>query len=261
MRNFLENFNFSNKNIFVIGGSGLIGSSVIKNFENLKGKVFNLDIKKSKNNNAKFIKFDCTKLNGIENLLTDIFKNHGYPDIVINCSYPYDKNWSKCSSKNIKIDYLKKNTEYHLLSYTWISKIVAEKMKSKKIKGKIINMTSIYGFLGQDLQLYKNTNLKDNLAYSIIKGGIINLTRQLSSIYGKFGITVNCLSSGGVEGKVAGTKKKQSKIFKINYSKKTPLGRLAKPEEISSVIVFLSSGASNYISGANIIVDGGWSII
>ena len=77
MRNFLENFNFSNKNIFVIGGSGLIGSSVIKNFENLKGKVFNLDIKKSKNDNAKFIKFDCTKLNGIENLLTDILKTMG----------------------------------------------------------------------------------------------------------------------------------------------------------------------------------------
>ena len=74
-----------------------------------------------------------------------------------------------------------KNIEIHLSSYAWLSKIVATKMVKNNIKGSIINMNSIYGLLGQDMTIYEKTSIKDNMPYSIIKGGLVNLTRQMAS--------------------------------------------------------------------------------
>ena len=156
---------------------------------------------------------------------------------------------------------MRKNIDIHLNSYAWISKLIAEKMKKNKKKGSIINMSSIYGVVGQDLTIYKNTPLKENFTYSIVKGGIVSFTRQMASYYGKDGIRINCISSGGVEGHSAGISKKQNITFLKNYSNKVPLKRLAKSSEISNVIIFTSSDAATYITGANIIVDGGWTII
>ena len=71
-------------------------------------------------------------------------------------------------------------------------------MKTKKIAGSITNFSSIYGLLGQDMNIYKNTGIKENMTYSIIKGGIISLTRQMASYYGKYNIRINNLCAGGV---------------------------------------------------------------
>ena len=71
-------------------------------------------------------------------------------------------------------------------------------MVKNNINGSIINMNSIYGLLGQDLSVYEKTSIKENMSYSIIKGGLANLTRQMASYYGKFGIRINSICSGGV---------------------------------------------------------------
>ena len=122
-------------------------------------------------------------------------------------------------------------------------------------------LSSIYGFLGQNMEMYKNTKMRENMNYSIIKGGIINLTRQLASYYGKFNIRVNTISPGGIIGSAKGLSKTQDIKFVKNYSKLTPLKRMGKPEEIASAIIFLASDSSSYITGSNLIIDGGWSII
>ena len=116
-------------------------------------------------------------------------------------------------------------------------------------------MGSIYGIVGQDLNTYLGTDMKESMTYSIIKGGLTNLSRQMASYYGKFNIRINTVCPGGVEDL------KQTSMFKKNYSKKTPLKRLAKPHEVASAILFLSSDASSYITGTSLIVDGGWTAI
>ena len=103
--------------------------------------------------------------------------------------------------------------------------------------------------------------MRENMTYAIIKGGIINLVRQMSAYYGKYSIRVNCLSPGGLYGHNAGKSKNQKRSFLERYEKKTPLSRLGYPHEISKSIIFLCSPNSSYITGSNLIVDGGISII
>ena len=96
--------------------------------------------------------------------------------------------------------------------------------------------------------------MRENVSYAMIKGGILNLIRQMASYYGDFNIKINCISPGGV-------KDKQNKRFIKNYSKEFLLRRMAHVDEIASVIAFLSMDASSYITGSNLVVDGGWTII
>ena len=133
-------------------------------------------------------------------------------------------------------------------------------IRAKK-SGSIIQLSSIYGIVGQDLSIYKGTKMKESMSYSIIKGGINNLTRQMASFYGQFSIRVNTISPGGVEGKIAGHKNKQSSKFIKIYSRKTALKRMAHPDDIAPAVVFLVSDAGSYITGFNLIIDGGWTII
>ena len=103
--------------------------------------------------------------------------------------------------------------------------------------------------------------MRENITYSLIKGGISNYIRTMAPILSKKNIRINSICSGGVEGHISGQNKSQSKQFKLNYSKKVPIGRLAYPKEIAGSIVFLCSDLSSYVTGTNLIVDGGFSAI
>ena len=154
-----------------------------------------------------------------------------------------------------------KNVEIHMNSYAWLAKMVAEKMVKNKIKGSIISLNSIYGLLGQDLNIYEKTSMTENMPYTMIKGGLVNLTRQMASYYGGFDVRVNSICSGGLIGHVAGKSSAQEKQFIKNYEKKVPLKRLGNSEEVANVVTFIASDAASYITGSNILVDGGWTII
>ena len=103
--------------------------------------------------------------------------------------------------------------------------------------------------------------MKENMTYATIKGGITNLTRQMASYYGKYNIRVNTICPGGIFGPVAGKSDKQNPIFVEQYSNRTPLKRLGNPDEIASTVLFLASDAASYITGATIMVDGGWTAV
>ena len=103
--------------------------------------------------------------------------------------------------------------------------------------------------------------MKENMPYSIIKGGIINFTRQMASYYGRNNIRINTICPGGIKGLVKGVRNNQEKNFIKNYSNKVPLGRLANANEIAYPVLFLASDCSSYITGITLMVDGGWSII
>ena len=121
--------------------------------------------------------------------------------------------------------------------------------------GSVVNMASIYGIVGNDFTIYKNTGgLTSPAAYSAIKGGIINFTRYLASYYGGNNIRVNCVSPGGVINE-------QNENFIKQYESKVPLKRMARSEEIAPAVTFLLSEESSYITGHNLVIDGGWTAI
>ena len=119
-------------------------------------------------------------------------------------------------------------------------------------RGSVINVASIYGVLGPDLGLYEGTAMGNPAAYAASKGGLIQLTRWLATVLGPRGIRVNAISPGGVE-------RGQPESFRDRYIARTPLGRMAVEEDFKGVVAWLASDLSAYVTGQNIMVDGGWS--
>lgn len=261
--NYLDKFRLNGKIIFVTGGVGLIGTEVTKALAEAGGKVVILDIDEKKSSeiiknlkkegkNVEFEEFDVTKLDKIDSFIDTLKSKYGRIDVWVNTAYPKTSDWSS------KVEYLsleswQKNVDMHLNSYSWISRKVCLIMKEQK-GGSLINFGSIYGVVGNNFSVYEGTNLTSPMAYSAIKGGIANLDRYLASYFGEFNIRVNTICPGGV---ING----QNETFVKNYSKNTPLKRMGKAEEIASVVLFLASDAASYISGATIMVDGGWTAI
>tara|TARA_B100000900_G_scaffold101383_1_gene84010 strand:- start:32670 stop:33476 length:807 start_codon:yes stop_codon:yes gene_type:complete len=264
-----DKFSLKGKTCFVLGGSGLIGSEVCKSFLDFDAKVVCLDLLFNKREEGileehdefYFVEFDCSDLDNIERNLDEIVSLHGCPDVFVNASYPHTDSWKDSNFNELDLKSLRQNLEINLVSATWISRLAAELMKEKQIEGKIINLGSIYGLVGQNLNIYEGTSMKENAIYSIIKGALIQQTRQMASIYGDFNIRVNCVSPGGIEGPIAGENKKQEDRFYKNYAEHVPINRLAKAEEIAPAVIFLASDASSYVTGINLIIDGGWTAI
>ena len=248
---------------FVIGGNGSIGTDIVKKFIQNNIRVLVLDLKIQKKLSKKIDQeiFDLSKVDKIENRLLKLIKKYGCPDILINTAYPISKNWKKINFNFLTLEDLKDNVHIHLNSTTWSTLVIANQMKKNKINGSIIFINSIYGVLAQDNNTYKDTNISSNPLYSIIKGGLVNFSKNLASYYGQFGIRSNSIISGGIEGKIAGTKEIQSTRFKNKYIKKTLLKRMARVEDISSAALFLSTKDSAYITGTEVYVDGGYASI
>jgi NAD(P)-dependent dehydrogenase (short-subunit alcohol dehydrogenase family) len=123
----------------------------------------------------------------------------------------------------------------------------------KAKKGTIINIASIYGIVAPDKSIYPDPAKINSEIYGATKAGIIQFTKYLSAYLGEYGITANCISPGGVfhDG--------QDPTFVKNYKAKTPLGRMATPEDLVDSICFFASDGAGYISGQNIAVDGGFT--
>jgi len=272
MIDYLQKFRLDGKTAFVVGGLGLIGREVSTALAVAGAKVVVLDqnidsveplSKKMKAGGFrfKFEFFNCADMNEIEKNFSKIVSNNGCPNIFINCSYPRTSDWGKSSFKDITLDSFRKNVDIHMNSYAWLAHLAAEEMAKENTPGSIVQLGSTYGIIGQDLSVYEGTEMKENMTYSTIKGGITNLTRQMASYYGEYNIRVNTLCPGGITGHVAGKTNTQNPLFIEQYSQKTPLKRLGKPEEIASAVLFLISDAASYITGATIMVDGGWTAV
>ncbi len=244
----------SNTSTFaVIGGNGLIGKEITNILLSKNHSVICIDLEISAitHPNLHSIVFDITQFQNFEDFLHTNFSEVKLAGVV-NCSYPRTKDWG-ASLSDISYGSFSENLNLHLNSYTWISKIFGDYFSNKKQKASLVNYSSIYGFLGPNPNLYNDLNMGVPFPYAPIKAGIINATKYLASIYGQKNIRFNCVSPGGVLDK-------QNPKFVARYSNITPLGRLATPYEAAAPAIFLLSEESSYITGHNLIVDGGYSI-
>jgi NAD(P)-dependent dehydrogenase (short-subunit alcohol dehydrogenase family) len=115
----------------------------------------------------------------------------------------------------------------------------------------ITNVGSIYGMLGPDMRLYEGTSMGNPAAYAASKGGLLQLTRWLATVLAPQ-VRVNCISLGGVW-------RNQPESFVKRYSARTPLGRMAEEKDVMGAVVYLASDMSTYVTGQNLVLDGGFT--
>lgn len=264
----LKSFSVKGKIIIITGALGLLGSAYIEGFSQEGVNVVIVDLddglcnQKAEENAQKHgteslgIGCDVTNKEEVERMVKRVVSKYGRIDVLINNAAiqtehffaPFEEysveDWDKVMSVNVTGMFLG-------------SQAVGKEMK-KKEKGSIINIASIYGIVAPDQRIYegavyKGKQINTPLVYSTSKGAVISLTRYLATYLAKYGIRVNAVTPGGV---YSG----QNEIFVKKYCERCPLGRMAKPEEIFNAVYFLASDASSYVTGHNLIVDGGWTV-
>lgn len=246
--------NLENKVIIITGGSGLIGRHIVESAKKAGAIVVNVDIANSNDIESGELNTDITTEEGIAELLKTVMVHFGRIDGLVNNAYPRTKDWGTVV-EDIPFVSWEQNVHTQMNSVFLLCQKTLEIMKTQN-SGSIVNMGSIYGVVGNDFSLYEEYGGTSPAAYAAIKGGIINLTRYLASYYGKYNIRINCVSPGGVLDTT-----QQHPSFINRYSAKSPLKRLANPEEIAPPVLFLLSDLASYVTGHNLMVDGGWTAI
>ena len=240
------------KIIIVTGGSGLLGKAIIERLTLEGAFCINFEIIHETNDDLSHVHCDITNSESVDKALALVFSKYSKVDGLVNNAYPKTKDWGNIF-EYIELNSWKQNVDWQLNSYFYITQKVASQMSNQK-SGSIINMASIYGVVGPNFPIYNDTSMTMPAAYSAIKGALVSFTRYLASYLGPKLIRVNAVSPGGIFDN-------QNEVFVENYCNTVPMGRLGVPEDISPTVAFLLSDDSKYITGQNIIVDGGWTAI
>lgn len=244
-------FSIKNKVIVVTGGNGLLGKKMVTTLRNQGAIVIVADIFfHDKNEND--IVMDITDEQSVSKGITAILNQHNQIDGWVNNAYPRTQDWGT-KFEQIPLESWRKNVDMHLNGYFLCCQIVLEQMKKQGF-GSLINMSSIYGLVGPDFTLYEGTEMTMPGAYAAIKGAVNNLTRYLASYYGKYQIRVNTVSPGGIFDN-------QPEKFVNKYIEKVPMKKMGQPKDIVAAVYFLLTDEASYITGHNLVVDGGWSAI
>lgn len=244
--------NLKNKIVVVVGGNGLLGKEFVKQIRENEGTAINADINQKSDLDKHTFECDITDEHSIKKLIENVLTKFGRIDGWINTAYPRTADWGD-RIDNIDFDSFRKNVDMHMNGYFIASKLAIDAMLPNQ-KGSLINIASIYGVVGPDFTIYEGTKMSNSVTYAAIKGGIVNFTRFLASYYGANGIRVNTVSPGGIFDN-------QPEPFLSNYNKKVPLKRMGTPQDIAPGVVYLLSDAANYVTGQNLIIDGGWTCI
>lgn len=246
------NNRLKNKIIIVTGGNGLLGKVIISRLILEGAFCINFEINNQTNADLSQVNCDITDSSSIDKALELVLSKYSRIDGLVNNAYPRTKDWGN-KFEDIIFDSWKQNIDWQLNSYFYLTQKVCVQMAKQK-SGSIVNMSSIYGVVGPDFTVYDGTTMTMPAAYSAIKGALVNFTRYVASYYGPQQVRVNAVSPGGIFDN-------QNEIFVNNYCKKVPMKRLGTPEDIAPSVAFLLSDDSQYITGQNLIIDGGWTAI
>lgn len=263
MDKYIKAYDFSDRNVVVTGGAGLLGREMVKCFCSLGARTLIIDIDpkasgklieeiKQDGGDAEALKLDISDVKKIPSAVTSIEKAFGPVHVWVNNAYPHTGDWGR-KLENITVQSWQKNVDMQLNSYCISSNEIAKRMMKRR-KGAIVNIGSINSLVAPDFRVYDGTTMTSPAAYTAIKGGIYMYSKYLASYYGKYNVRVNTVCPGGVLND-------QPKKFIEKYNKRTLLGRMARPEEIAQAVVFLASNAASYVTGTALVVDGGLTAI
>lgn len=256
-------FDIKDRVIVITGGLGMLGRRFAQDLLDAGAWVALVDLKedkKFKNKHLMFAQADVTKRASLEFALKKITKEMGVPFGLVNNAaidsppdadakangpfetYP-EEIWDKVMDVNLK--------------GTFLACQVFGGAMAKQGRGSIINISSIYGLVSPDQSLYEYRRKKGEVffkpvPYAASKSGVLNLTRYLSTYWAPQNVRVNTLSFGGVFNN-------QSDAFLKEYNRRVPLGRMANDDEYSGAVIFLMSDAASYMTGSNMIIDGGFT--
>ena len=262
-------FNLKDRIIVLTGSAGLLGSQyaqilsdagatlVLVDTNMKKNKELQNKINKKFHTNSISMDVDITSKNEVRKLASDLKKKFGRIDGLINNAFlNHAKNQAKNGNNSFETFPIEIWNAALELNLTAVFLCCQEfgKIMAKQKKGVIVNISSIYGMSGVDQRIYSTSKLNSPVSYAASKGGIINLTRYLAAYWQKKNVRVNTLTLGGVQ-----DNSYQTKQFIKRYSEKTILGRMAKKDEYEGAILFLMSDASSYMTGSNLVIDGGWT--
>jgi NAD(P)-dependent dehydrogenase (short-subunit alcohol dehydrogenase family) len=264
-------FDVSSEVVLITGGAGQLGVEYARAFLERGARVVALDIQPSTNSaqlqeaypqDFLFSVSDVTCKTSLQQALDRVRKTFRIPSVLVNNaaidsppSAPPEENgpfenypetsWNKVIDVNLKGVYL--------------SCQVFGSAMAEVGRGSIINVASIYGVVSPDQNLYEYRRQRGEVffkpaAYSVSKSGILNLTRYLAVYWAKSNVRVNSLT-------IAGVFNNQEQAFVDVYCGRIPVGRMANADEYNGSVLFLASAASQYMTGANLINDGGWTAI
>jgi NAD(P)-dependent dehydrogenase (short-subunit alcohol dehydrogenase family) len=197
---------------------------------------------------------DVTAQESWQQLVQDVTGKFGRIDILVNNAY----SGRLGRLEEMTLEDFESATRGALSSVFLGSQAVAPIMKAHR-GGVIINISSIYGIVSPDHRIYGRTGMNNPPNYGAAKAGVIQLTRWLATYFAPDGIRVNCISPGGFYNDEF-RKSRDYEVFVENYCYKTPLGRMGGETDLKGAAVFLASSASDYVTGHNLVVDGGWTI-
>lgn len=241
-------FSCAGKVAVVAGASGLIGREICRGLRSSGASVWEADISIDGDaNNA--VHMDISSESSVLTALDTVISRAGQIDVVVNCAYPRTEDWG-AAIEDVSVESWTQNLDLQLGGAFTVCRGAAERMKQRG--GSIISMSSIYGMVGPSWEVYDGTEMTMPSAYSAIKGGLLGMNRLLATHYAKWGVRFNLVSPGGV-------RNAQPDRFVAQYEALTPMGRMANPVDMVGPTVFLASDASAYITGHNLVVDGGWT--
>lgn len=265
-----EIFNLEGKVAIVTGATGLLGKEHCKALASAGANVVVLDLNEEKclefanvlQTDSLGLAANITNSDSIMKAKEIIVNKFGKIDVLINNAAINDMVENPISMlesskfENYPLELFKKVLDVNVAGTFLCSQLFGQEML-KHNKGSIINIASTYGLVGPDQSLYKDENGNQQFykspVYPTSKGAIIAFTRFLAAYWGEKGIRVNSLTPGGVENN-------QSETFIKKYSERTPLKRMAQSNDYWGAVIYLASDASQYVTGANLVVDGGWTI-
>jgi len=274
MKNSLKKFSLENRVAIITGGAGLLGVQHAEAIAEAGGIPVLWDINKDVSKVAAKISrdykvpslgmiVDITNHESIEKIFYQVLDKVGRIDILINNAANDPKvksskhiSWSRF--ENYTLDQWNKDIAVGLTGAFLCSQVIGNFMAEKN-NGVILNISSDLSIISPDQRLYKKEGLKESkqpvkpVTYSVVKHGITGLTRYLSTYWADKNIRVNSISPGGVYNG-------QANEFVTQLTKLIPLGRMANLDEYKAAIIFLCSDASSYMTGSNLVIDGGRSI-
>ncbi len=266
-RSIYDLFDLDGRVAIVTGGPGRVGRQICNTLSELgahvivvsrtRGECQSLvDDLSAEGTEGLAVEADVTDPDAVDRMVTEVLDQFGQVDILVNNAYSGEA----ASFEEMTVSQWRSALDGAMTSTFLCSKAVAPGMKDRE-SGSILNIGSIYGVVAPDQSIYGRANNNNPINYGPAKAGVIQTTKWLAAYLGQWGIRVNCVSPGGFYNhELAEENEYYETDFAANYRDRTPLGRMGNDTDIKGAIALLASDAGKWITGENLIVDGGWTV-